>query len=57
MPKRFHVETAREFLARRHRERLEITRHVIAHELDAMPPHIIPATQTRHYPPGHGRTT
>jgi len=57
MPKRFHVETAREFLARRHRERLEIARHVIAHEPDAMPPHIIPATQTRHYPPGHGRTT
>lgn len=57
MPKRYHVETAREFLARRHRERKEIARHVIAHELDAMPPHIIPTTETRHYPHGAGQPT
>ena len=39
MPNRFHVETAREFLARRQRERRELARAAIKHFLQSATTH------------------
>lgn len=49
MPNRFHVETAREFLARRHRERLVLARAAIKHFLQSAASHS-PADQLRSVP-------
>lgn len=50
-------ETAREFLARRHRERLEMARKAIARDLLQMPGSTLlpgPTSESRVYPHGYG---